>query len=93
MIFVLAGWEHSIANMYFISAGLFASGNPAYLDAFKAISTADPSVLTWGSFIVKNLLPVTLGNIVGGSVLVGLGYWFVYLKGDQKELAAASKKK
>jgi formate/nitrite transporter len=94
MIFVLAGWEHSIANMYFISAGLFASGNPAYLEAFKAISQADPSVLTWGSFFVKNLLPVTLGNIIGGSVLVGLGYWFVYLKDDQKkELAAHGKKK
>lgn len=88
MIFVLAGWEHSIANMYFISAGLFAAGNETYLEAFKAISTADPGVLTWGSFFVKNLLPVTLGNIIGGSVLVGIGYWFVYLKEDTKHAAA-----
>lgn len=90
MIFVLLGWEHSVANMYFIPAGILAAGNEAYLAASKF--AADVSALTWGSFFFKNLLPVTLGNIVGGSVLVGLGYWFVYIRDEMKEKAAACKK-
>lgn len=89
MFFVLSGFEHSVANMYFISAGLFASGNSAYL----AAAAADPSVLTWGAFFVKNLLPVTLGNIIGGSVLVGMGYWFIYLKDSIKKIPATAGKK
>ena len=73
MFFILCGYEHSVANMYFISSGLFASGIDTYAkaaaDAFPKDAIAS---LTWGAFFVKNLLPVTLGNIVGGSVLVGL---------------------
>lgn len=68
--FVLAGFEHCVANMYYIPAGIFANANPAYADmiAGAGINTA---VLNWGAFFVSNLIPVTLGNIVGG-VLVGL---------------------
>ena len=88
MFFVLSGFEHSVANMYFVSAGLFASGNSAYV----AAAAADPSVLTWGAFFVKNLLPVTLGNIVGGSILVGVPYWFIYLKDSTKKITAAAGK-
>ncbi len=69
MVFVLCGFEHSVADMYFVSAGLFAINNPVYL----AAASVDISGLTWGAFIIKNLLPVTLGNIVGGSLIVGLG--------------------
>lgn len=90
MIFVLVGWEHSVANMYFISAGLLASGNEAYLAASSVASNI--GALTWGSFIIKNLLPVTLGNIIGGSVMVGLGYWFLYIRDEMKDKAAACKK-
>ena len=79
MVFVVSGFEHSIANMFYAPAGLFAMGNANYL----ALATADTSKLTWGSFFVKNLLPVTLGNIVGGALFVGLVYWFVYLKKDK----------
>jgi len=89
MIFVLAGWEHSVANMYFVPAGLLAAGNEAYLAASKFAS--DISALTWGSFFLKNLLPVTLGNLVGGSVLVGLSYWFIYGRDDMKAKAATGK--
>lgn len=78
MLFVLCGYEHSIANMYYIPAGIFAAAEYGI----------DPGTLNWGSFFVKNLLPVTLGNIVGGSVLVGLPYWFVYLRQSKKQLAA-----
>jgi len=69
MGFVLAGFEHCVADMYYVPAGIFAYMNPAYTDMIDAagINTA---LLTFGDFIAANLIPVTLGNIVGG-VLVG----------------------
>lgn len=68
--FVVAGFEHCIANMYYIPAGIFANMNPVYanLIADAGINTA---VLDFGTFITANLVPVTLGNIIGG-VVVGL---------------------
>lgn len=78
MMFVLCGFEHSIANMYYISAGLFAKTIPAFSQA-AADAGIDMSMLTWGNFFGKNLLPVTLGNIVGGAICVGCAYWFIYL--------------
>ena len=75
--FVTAGFEHSIANMFFIPAGLFAA---QFFPHFLEASVAKPEVLaslTWQNFFLKNLLPVTLGNIVGGGVCVGLVYWYV----------------
>lgn len=77
MLFVLCGFEHSVANMYYLSSGIFASMNPTYAEAASAV---DQSVLTWSNMFIHNLLPVTLGNIVGGSILVGCAYWFIYLK-------------
>jgi formate transporter FocA len=79
--FVAAGFEHSIANMEFIPAGLFikAWAPQSFWDSVDA-HTADYPTVTWGDFFVGNLLPVTIGNIVGGAVLVGLVYWFVYLR-------------
>lgn len=82
MLFVVCGFEHSVANMYFISAGLFAKGNAMYAAA-AAEAGVDFSSLTWGAFFGKNLLPVTLGNIVGGAVCVGCAYWFIYLKKEK----------
>ncbi len=79
--FVAAGFEHSIANMYFIPTGLFIrAGAPAAFWAAIGKSAADYADLTWSNFLFNNLLPVTLGNIVGGAVLVGAVYWFVYLR-------------
>ena len=68
--FVVCGFEHCVANMYYIPAGIFALANPAYAGMVEAagISTAS---LDFGNFIVANLIPVTLGNILGG-VVVGL---------------------
>jgi formate/nitrite transporter len=86
--FVAAGFEHSVANMYFIPIGLLIKqfAGPSFWAA-DALAKADPvitaasfSKLTWTSFFVNNLVPVTLGNIVGGAVMVGLVYWFVYLR-------------
>ena len=76
--FVAAGFEHSVANMYFISIGLLVKSDDAF------VATLDPppdlSGLTWASFFTDNLLPVTIGNIIGGAVMVGAVYWFVYLR-------------
>ena len=83
MIFVLSGFEHSIANMYYICAGLFAKGNPVYAEAAKAAGV-NLDALTVNGFLIKNLVPVTLGNIVGGALLVGCVYWFIYLRKNDK---------
>lgn len=75
--FVAAGFEHSIANMYFVPYALFLGMRDAALLA----SVAHPP--TWASFLLGNLLPVTLGNVVGGGVLVAATYWFVYRAHDE----------
>jgi formate/nitrite transporter len=78
--FVAAGFEHSIANMYFIPIGLFiqAGAPDSFWTAIHKTAADFPS-LTWQNFI-NNLIPVTIGNIIGGVVLVGAVYWFVYLR-------------
>lgn len=63
MLFVTLGYEHSIANMFFIPAAIYSGAD-----------------ITWGTFLVNNLLPATLGNLVGGMGLVGCVYWFLFLK-------------
>lgn len=79
--FVAAGFEHSIANMYFIPMGLFIkSSAPAAFWGDIGKTAGDYASLTWGNFFLANLLPVTLGNIIGGTVMVGLVYWFIYLR-------------
>ncbi len=70
MTFVSSGFEHSIANMYYIPTGLFIS---------NSISSPNPA-LTWTDFFVTNLVPVTLGNIVGGVIFVAGAYWYAYGK-------------
>lgn len=83
--FVAAGFEHSVANMYFIPVGLFIrAGAPELFWASIGDSPADYSDLTWGGFLLDNLLPVTVGNLIGGTVLVGAVYWFVYLRGAER---------
>jgi formate/nitrite transporter len=78
--FVAAGFEHSVANMYLIPLGLLIKDwAPASLWTQMAISSDSLGPLTWSSFL-WNLLPVTLGNLIGGGVLVGGVYWFVYLR-------------
>lgn len=76
--FVLCGFEHSVANMYYISAGLMARSVPAYA-RLAAEAGMDLSALTVQNFLLGNLLPVTLGNILGGGAL-GWLMWFCHLK-------------
>ena len=78
--FVVAGFEHSVANMYFIPLGLFVKAwGPAELWSQIGSSAADYAALTWPAFFVS-LIPVTIGNIIGGGALVGGVYWFIYLR-------------
>jgi formate/nitrite transporter len=79
--FVAAGFEHSVANMYFIPMGLAIKyGDPAfYLQAVEKAGKPYASLDVVNMF-VNNLIPVTIGNIIGGAVLVGAVYWFIYLR-------------
>jgi formate/nitrite transporter len=80
--FVALGFEHSVANMYFISAGLVLKQSPEVLVATGEMlgQMPDLSNLTIYGFLVDNLLPVTLGNIIGGTLFVGLAHWFLFLR-------------
>ena len=79
-LFVLAGYEHCVANMFYIPAGIFTAAE--YGIAAEG--------LNWGSFLLRNLLPVSLGNLIGGAGVVGLGYYYIYL--HRKEGVAKSSK-
>lgn len=63
MMFVFAGFEHSVANMTYIPLGIFLGAD-----------------VTWGAFIIANLLPVTIGNLIGGAVFIPFAYYFAYKK-------------
>lgn len=63
MLFVTLGYEHSIANMFFIPAAIYSGAD-----------------ITWSAFILQNLIPATIGNFIGGALLVGAIYWYLYLR-------------
>ena len=73
MAFVTSGFEHNVANMYFIPAGLMLSAQNGLTN----------EGLNWSSFLIDNLIPVTLGNIVGGVVFVAGAYWFIHLRNQK----------
>jgi len=79
-IFVTSGFEHSVANMYYIPAGILAAADPALAERAASVGLSPEALanLNWGAMLQANLLPVTLGNVVGGGVLVALACWFVY---------------
>jgi formate transporter len=76
--FVAAGFEHSVANMYFIPYALLVKEHTSFVAG--ASDVPDLSHLTLGRFLWGNLLPVTIGNVIGGGILVGAVYWFAYLR-------------
>jgi formate transporter len=78
--FVAAGFEHSIADMYFVPVALLIKTDQAFVSAHKV---GDLSGLTWSRFLTTSLIPVTIGNVIGGTVMVGAIYWFVYLRNAQ----------
>ncbi|WP_054953144.1 formate transporter FocA [Flaviflexus massiliensis] len=78
-LFVATGFEHSVANMFIIPLGILIASFAG--EGFWQASGLDPSAygdLTWGNFFADNLLPVTLGNIVGGGVMIGILYWTIF---------------
>jgi formate transporter len=78
--FVAAGFEHSIANMYFIPLGLLITHLDPAFTATAGMPGQPIAAMSWPAFLTRNLLPVSIGNVIGGAVLVGLVYWFVYLR-------------
>ena len=81
--FVAAGFEHSVANMYFIPYALFIKiFDPQFI---SAVADKVPGLekLTWPAFWLDNLLPVTIGNIIGGAVLVAAMYWAIFLRPER----------
>ena len=89
LAFIVSGYEHCVANMYYIPAGIFAKANPTYaavaMESY-GYTTLQLDSLNWVNFAVKNLVPVTLGNIVGGMVFVGLPLYLIHaqkLKADE----------
>lgn len=90
-LFIAAGYEHSVANMFMVPAGIYTYqlatpemlaqlSNPAHF----------AQTLNWGNFITANLIPVTIGNIIGGGVMVGLYQWLIYLRSDAKHKQIAT---
>lgn len=82
--FVAAGFEHSVANMYFLPIGLAIKewGSDSFYEASK-LSPGDFPDVTVSNAVFENLIPVTIGNIIGGSVMVGLVYWLIYVRRKQ----------
>ena len=75
MAFIVSGYEHCVANMYYIPAGIFAAGNKKYVECAMreyGYTAEQLEKLNWGEFFITNQIPVTLGNIVGGMVFVGV---------------------
>jgi formate/nitrite transporter len=81
--FVAAGFEHCVANMYFVPVAIF-------IQDFAPGFPASSAPLTWGGFLLGNLLPVTIGNVIGGSVLVAAVYWAVYLRRSEMQRGSES---
>jgi formate/nitrite transporter len=81
-LFITSGFEHCVANMYYIPAGIMAKDNPALAKAavLLGVSPGELDGLNWASFFVDNLIPVTAGNIVGGGLFVAAAYWFAYAR-------------
>lgn len=84
-LFITSGFEHCIANMYYIPAGIMARNNKELTDAAAMLGVTPEKLnhLNWEAFLTANLFPVTLGNIIGGGIFVGAVYWYVYIKNNK----------
>ena len=99
LAFVVSGYEHCVANMYYIPAAIFAAADPAYVQAAQnayGYTANQLEALNWGNFFVNNLIPVTLGNIAGGMVFVGLPLYLIHsakIREEEAQAKVAEKKK
>ena len=81
LAFVVSGYEHCVANMYYIPAGIFAASNEAYVQAAMdayGYTAEQLEALNWTNMHITNPIPVTLGNIVGGMIFVGLPLYLIH---------------
>ena len=85
-LFITSGFEPSVPNMYYVPAGIFAAADPVLLAAARELGLGEAAAagLTWGGFVWNNLIPVTLGNIVGGGFFVMVAYLFAYRKEERR---------
>jgi formate transporter len=90
-VFVISGYEHVVANMYYFTIGLLAKTNAAFIEA-SHVTPEKLSHLTIGG-IFNNIIPVTIGNIIGGAVFVGLAYWAIYKYIPSKKVVNTHKEK
>lgn len=99
LAFVVSGYEHCVANMYYVPAGIFAAADAGYVQAAQTAygyTAAQLESLNWSSFFVNNLIPVTLGNIVGGMVFVGLPLYLIHaakIREEDQLMKSLDKKK
>jgi formate/nitrite transporter len=88
-LFITSGFEHSIANMYYIPAGLLAKANPGYIAKALELGVTESQLagLNWGKFLYGNLLPVTIGNLIGGTIFVAVMFFvaFIWEKKDKEK--------
>jgi formate transporter len=86
-LFVAAGFEHSVANMFMVPFGILIKDfAPTEYWAEIGAARADYALLEWGQFFAGNLLPVTLGNIIGGGIMIGAYYWLIFRLGEKHQL-------
>ena len=76
--FIIAGFEHCVANMYYFSIGLLAKTNPMFIETSHVAIEKLDNLSVIGIF--NNLIPVTIGNIIGGAFCIGIIYWIIYIK-------------
>ena len=95
MLFVTAGFEHCVANMYYITAGIIAKHNVDYvalaIDTY-GYTTTQLEELNFFNYVVVNLVPVTIGNIIGGIVFFGVPMFFLNAKKENKKILKEEKK-
>lgn len=90
MAFVASGFEHSIANMYFVPMGIILKSDPQVVA--HSMLCADLGILNWSYFIAHNLVPVTLGNLIGGGLFVAAAYYTIYGNGANHACTSAQEK-
>ena len=83
-VFVISGYEHCIANMFYVPIGIFAKATFAEQAIAIGASAEAVEALNWTNFAVVNLIPVTIGNIIGGAGCVALFYWISYRKAEKR---------
>ncbi len=93
-LFILLGFEHVIANMYYIPMGLLAKTNEACVQSAEKLGVTSEKLahLNISDAIVNNFIPATIGNIIGGAIAVGAFYWLIFLKKEKTTNHNALKK-